>query len=65
LQVEPRDRDGEREKSLGERETYPRERESFGFLLALLLDPKLRGTERERERQNLREIVREIERNEM
>jgi hypothetical protein len=43
------------EKELG-RKTYPRERESFRFLLPLLLDPKLK----ERERQNLREIGREM-----
>jgi hypothetical protein len=49
------ERKGEKERG---RKTYPRERESFGFLLPLLLDPKLK----ERERQNLREIGREIER---
>jgi hypothetical protein len=37
------------EKEL-ERKTYPRERESFGFLLPLLLDPKLKERETEFER---------------
>jgi hypothetical protein len=38
------------EKELGERETYTRERESFGFLLPLLLDPILKKRETEFER---------------
>jgi hypothetical protein len=41
--------------------THGRERESFGFLLPLLLDPKLKERERERET----EFERDWERNEM